>query len=97
MNTESALFVLARIEELTDSAKSNAQEQGKNSFWQRDKVFISDVKQCLLTNNRERIQWVYNQMRNLSQGFGTYCTDLSQLDHLLDDFHDELERLLLTK
>ena len=94
MNTQSALSVLARIEKFTDSAKSVAQAQGKSEFWQRDKAFISAVRDCLQSNESERVRWAFDQMRNLSQGFGSYCGDLKQLDGLLDELHSELEQLM---
>lgn len=94
MSTQLALVILDKIKELTDSSKSLALAQGRLSYWQRDEVFISDLRDCLLTNNLENVRWVYSQMRNFSQGFGTYCADSGQLDCLLDDFYSEIERVL---
>ena len=94
MSTQSALAVLARIEELIGSAKSTAQARGKNEYWQRDEAFISAVRSCLLSNDSERVRWAFDQMRNLSQGFGSYCGDLKHLDGLLDELYSELEQLL---
>ena len=94
MNTQSALSVLARVEKLTDSAKSVAQAQGKSEFWQRDKAFISAVRDSLQSNESERVRLAFDQMRNLSQGFGSYCGDLKQLDGLWDELHSELEQLM---
>lgn len=97
MKAQAALSVLARVEEFTDSAKSAAYAQGKSEFWQRDKAFISAVRDCLLSNEAERVRWAFDQMRNLSQGFGSYCGDLKQLDRLLDELHNELEQLMSTR
>lgn len=94
MNTQSALAVLARIEEFIDSAQLSAQTQGKSKFWERDKAFISAVRACLRSNELERVRWAFDQMRNVSQAFGSYCGDLEQLDHLLDELHNELEQLM---
>jgi hypothetical protein len=94
MNAQSALSVLDRVESLTDSAKSAAQAQGKSEFWQRDKAFISAVRDSLLSNELERVRWAFDQMRNLSQGFGSCCGDLKQLRRLLDELYSELEQLM---
>lgn len=97
MNTKAALSILSRIEELTDSAKSPAEAQGKTEFWQRDKAFIQDARKCLFSNELERVQWLLEQMRNLSQGFGSYCSDLKKIDRLLDELFCELERVVTTR
>ena len=94
MNTQSAIQVLARVEELTDSEKLAAQEHGKIEFWQRDKTFLSAVRDSLLSSDPERVRWAFNQMRNLSQGFGSYCSDLKQLDGLLDELYSEVAQLV---
>ena len=94
MSAQSALSVLARVEALIDSAKSAAQANGKSEFWQRDKTFISAVRDCLLSDDPERVRWAFDQMRNLSQGFGSYCGEQKQLDGLLDELHSELAQLV---
>ncbi len=94
MNTQSALSVLAQVEKLIDPAKTAAQAQGKGEFWQRDKAFISTVRDCLISDDAERVRWAFDQMRSLSQGFGSYCGDLKQLDGLLDELHSELAQLM---
>ena len=94
MNTQSALSVLAQVEKLTDSAKTEAQASGRGEFWQRDKEFISAVRGCLVSNDPDRIRWAFDQMRNLSQGFGSYCDDMKRLDSLLDELYDQLAQLV---
>jgi hypothetical protein len=94
MNTQSPLSVLARIEENIDSAKAAADAIGKGEYWQRDKRFIAAVRDCLLSNDAERLRWAVDQMRNLSQGFGSYSSDLPQLDVLLDELYNKLAQLV---
>jgi hypothetical protein len=96
MCTQSALSVLARVDQLIDSAKSAAQMRGKSEFWQRDKTFITTARECLLSGEPERVRWVLDQMRNLSQGFSSYCTDFSRLDGLLGALYDELAQVVST-
>ncbi len=97
MNTQPALSVLARVETLIDQSHLPAESAGKGAFWQRDKSFISSFRDCLLSEEPERVRWAFDQMRNLSQGFGSYCHDMNQLDTLLDKFHQEMLQLVSTR
>lgn len=93
MNTQSAL---AQVEKLTDAAKTVAHASGKGEFWQRDKEFISAVRDCLVSNDPERIRWAFDQ-RNLSKGFGSCCSDMKRLDGLLDELYSELTQLVCAR
>lgn len=97
MTTQSALSVLAQVEELTDSEKAAALTQGNGEFWLRDKTFIAAIRDCLLSNDAERLRSAFDQIRNLSQGFGSYCSDLNRLDALLDELHNELVQLVIAR
>ena len=94
MSKQSALEVLARVEEIIDSARSAEQACGKGEYWQRDKELISAVRACILSDDSKRVRWALDQMRNLSQGFCSYCDDLKRLDGLLDELYSELVQLL---
>ena len=82
---------MEQLEQLIGSAKPI-----ESSHLQRDKIFISDIRECIVSENLEKMRWAFDQMRNLSQGFGSYCGDLKRLDALLDDLESELKLLLLT-
>lgn len=94
MSTESALSVLAQVDQVIDSAKSAALMRGRIEFWQRDKAFVDSTRQTLLSREPARLRSALDEMRNLSQGFGSYCTDRQRIDRLLDAFHDELIQLI---
>lgn len=73
-----------------------ALEKGVGSSWDRDKEFIAKAKDGVEAGSLEKLQEVLDQMRNLSQGFGSYCGDLTELDELLDELYSELQDLLLS-
>lgn len=90
MNTQTTLSILKQIEQLIDSARPT-----EPSHWQRDKIFISAVRERIVSEDPQEMRWAFDQLRNLSQSFGAYCGDLQTLDNLLDDLQDELKRLIL--
>ena len=87
---KSLLCVLSEIDRLLDSAEVRARMSGKNEFWQRDKEFVATARDCLLSSEPERIRWLFDELRNASHGFGSYCADLRSVDVLLDTLHSEL-------
>jgi len=95
MNT--AQDTISCIEAIIDSAKSAALASGKSKVWDRDKTFIALIREKLASKDRNNILWVLDQMRNLSQGFGSYVADLHTLDRLLDALYLELQMLVTDK
>ncbi|MBN8216618.1 MAG: hypothetical protein J0L75_08235 [Spirochaetes bacterium] len=88
------LSVLEKVELLITSEKSNVQANGMVEYWQRDMMFLAAFRESLLSGDPERLHWVFDQMRNLSQGFGSYCSDLKLLDSLIDCFYAEMTELI---
>jgi len=97
MNTRAALEILAQIEALIDSEESSAKASGKGKYWDRDKNAISAIRGSLVSSDPERVRWAFDQMRNFSQGFGSYSRSLEQLDSVVDKLHNELAQLLSTR
>ena len=94
MNTNSALEdVLEQLDRLIDAAHVRALMLGLDSSWIRDKSFVSAVRAAVGSENGAQ-QALY-QMRNLSQGFGSYSKDLEELDRCLDRLHRELKQFVV--
>lgn len=95
MNTTTALDLLVRIEAIIDAGRPFALEKSVGFSWDRDKEFIASARGDIASGSPERMQAVLDKMRNLSQGFGSYCGDLTELDSLLDEIHGELQGLII--
>ena len=63
------------------------------NFGTETKHLLLDFRDCVLSEDPEHVRWAFDQMRNFSQGFGSYCRDLGQLDALLDQLHQEIVEL----
>ena len=96
MNTQAALHIIGQIEALIDSEESSARISGKGTFWERDKNIIHSIRSSLASNESEQIRWAFDQIRNFSQGFGSYCQKLRHIDHLLDKLYSEFVHLMST-
>ena len=46
--------------------------------------------------DHQQIQWVFDQIRNLSQGFGSYSADENEIDAILDQLFIELQAALIS-
>lgn len=94
MSKETALTLLDRLEASLNASKSVAAAKGLDRYYTRDVQFIQEARSCLKSDDRQKVQWLLNEMRNLSQGFGSYCSDLKKLDSMLDDLFAALEDAL---
>jgi hypothetical protein len=95
MSKEAALNLLGRLEEILRNSKALADVKGLNDYYTRDVQFVEEAKSCLRLGDRQRTQWVFDQMRNLSQGFGSYSADQDEIDALLDRLFMELQDALI--
>ena len=91
MNIKSALSLLDCLEVTLRNAKPIAESKGLVAYYQRDVEFIEEAKLCLSSGEPLKVRWVFDQMRNLSQGFGSYCPDLNALDAMLDRLYAALK------
>ncbi len=81
---KSALSLLDLLETTLKNAKFIAESKGLCHYYERDIEFVEEAKSCLCSGDPVKVRWVFDQMRNLSQGFGSYCPDLDALDAMLD-------------
>ena len=91
---EAALNSLSRLEEILSSSKALADIKGLNDYYTRDVDFVEKAKSCLKLGDDEKIQWVFDQMRNLSQGFGSYSVNENEIGAMLDWLFIELQDAL---
>jgi len=94
MSKEAALSLLSSLEEILNNSKSLADLRGLDYYYTRDIQFLEDAKSCLTVGDREQTQWVFDQMRNLSQGFGSYSAKQTEIDAMLDRLFIELQDAL---
>ena len=95
MSKEAALTLLGRLEEILNNSKTVADVKGLNDYYTRDVQFLEQAKSCLRLGDHQKIQWVFDQMRNLSQGFGSYNANQNHIDEMLDRLFVELQDALL--
>jgi len=94
MSKEAALHLLGRLEEVLRNSQALADLKGLNDHYTRDVQFLEHAKSCLRLGDHQQIQWVFDQMRNLSQGFGSYGANQNEIDAMLDQLFIELEDAL---
>jgi hypothetical protein len=94
-NRQLALLILDRIDELIDVAKSRAERLCGIQDWQRDKNFIARTRLMLVSGDTEEIRSILDEMRNLSQGFGGYCDDLTELDSLITRLYEGVVQVFM--
>ena len=95
MSKQAALNLLSSLEEVLTNSKAFAELKGLNDYYTRDIQFLEQAKSCLKLGDHEKIQWVFDQMRNLSQGFGSYSPDENEIDATLDRLFIELQDALI--
>ena len=95
MSKEAALDLLGRLEEVLRNSKNLADIKELHDHYTRDVQFLEHAKSCLRLGDHQQIQWVFDQMRNLSQGFGSYCTNQNEIDAMLDRLFMELQDALI--
>jgi hypothetical protein len=95
MSKEAALNLLGTLEEILSNSKTLANVKGLNHYYTRDVQFLEEAKSCLKFGDRQKIQWVFDQMRNLSQGFGSYSANQDEIDAMLDRLFIELQDALI--
>lgn len=95
MSKEASLKILNKIEDVLNSSKMSSEIKGLGDHYNRDIQFIKTAKQCLQFGNKQEIQFLINQTRNLSQGFGSYSENLPLLDKMIDSLFEELQDYLL--
>ena len=91
MSKEAALNLLSRLEKILSNSKNLADLRGLNDYYRRDVQFLEDAKSCLKIGDHQEMQWVFDQMRNLSQGFGSYSINQNEIDEMLDQLFVELQ------
>ena len=94
MSKEAALNLLSRLEKILSNSKNLADLRGLKDYYRRDVQFLEDAKSCLKVGDHQQMQWVFDQMRNLSQGFGSYSTNQNEIDEMLDRLFVELQDTL---
>lgn len=97
MSKEAALNLLGRLEEILSNSKTLAEVKGLNDYYTRDVQFLEQAKSCLTLGDHQKIQWVFDQMRNLSQGFGSYSANQNEIDGMLDRLFIELQDVLIRR
>ena len=94
MNTNPALEdVLEQLDRLIDAAHGRALMRGLDSSWIRDKSFVAAVR--AVVGSEDGARQALDQMRNLSQAFGSYSKDLGELNRCLDRLHRELKQFVV--
>ena len=96
MSKEAALNLINRLEEILGNSKPFADRKGLSDYYARDVQFLEDAKSCLRLGDHQKIQWVFDQMRNLSQGFGSYSANQNEIDAMLDRLFMELQDALIS-
>ena len=96
MSKEAALHLLGRLEEVLRNSEAPADLKGLHDHYTRDVQFLEHAKSCLRLGDHHQIQWVFDQMRNLSQGFGCYSPHENEIDAMLDQLFIELQNTLIT-
>ena len=74
--------------------QSSRRYKGLNDYYMRDVHFLQQSKSYLTLGDHDKVQWVFDQMRNPSQGFGSYSEDQNEIDATLDRLFVELEDAL---
>jgi len=95
MSKEAALNLLGMLEETLGNSKPLADRKGLSDYYARDVQFLEDAKSCLRLGDHQKIQWVFDQMRNLSQSFGSYSPDENEINAMLDKLFIELQDALI--
>ena len=95
MSKEVALNLISRLEEILSDSKAFADLKGLSDYYTRDVQFLEAAKSCLMLGDHEKIQWVFDQMRNLSQGFGSYSASQNAIAEILDRLFIEVQDALI--
>lgn len=94
MSKENALMLLQQLKERINISRQSAENRGIADYYERDVDFIETATAYLESDDHRKIQWVLNEMRNLSQGFGSYCSEQKELTAILDGLFLALQNLL---
>jgi flagellin-specific chaperone FliS len=95
MSKEAALTLLTTLQETLSNSKGFAEQAGLSHYYDRDVEFLQHAKLGLTIGDHEKIQLVFDQMRNLSQGFASYSPDEKEIDGMLDRLFIELQDALI--
>jgi len=95
MSKQTALILLDELEKTLEGSKSIAASGRLEAYYKRDVQFIEEARACLNSDDPQKVRWLFDQMRNLSQGFGSYCPNLKKLDLTLDRLFAELQDTLI--
>ena len=95
MITSASMRALTNVDQFVQANKPYAYDLGKADFWSRDKDWIESALKRIIAGDSESLRTVLDEMRNLSQSFGSYAPDLAQLDTLLDLLNRALEEDIL--
>jgi hypothetical protein len=97
MSKQAALSVLIAVESVIEANRDSANRRGVSDGWQRDRDFLSSARLCIESGDPECLRQLLDEMRSLSQGFGSYCDEVSALDSLDDALFHEIQLLVLTR
>ena len=94
MSKEAARNLLRGLGEILSNSKTLADTKGLNDYYMRDVHFLQQAESYLKLGDHDNVQWVFDQMRNLSQGFGSYSANQNEIDAMLDELFIELQDAL---
>ena len=95
MSKEAALNLCDRLERVLRDSKNLADLKGLHDHYTRDVQFLERAKSYLRLGDHQQVQWVFDQMRNLSQAFGSYSASQDEIDVMLDQLFFELQDALV--
>jgi hypothetical protein len=88
-------LALEAVELFTALQRTHAKHLGKKVYRQREDEFLHAAREALSACDEESLKSLLGQMRGLSHYFCSYCSDLTQLDKLLDDFYIKTKEALV--
>lgn len=94
MSSESSVVkALADLLSLLKHNSAFAREKGLEKYYERDVRYLNEALDFFRRDLESATRWLRDDIRNLSQSFGSYVSDQNRLDALLDSLFSALTSL----
>jgi hypothetical protein len=76
---------LSKLRSFVATAQAHVRADTPAEVLERDQAFLHTAEEALQRCNQESLRSLLEEMRGLRHYFGSYCSDLSRLDDLIEE------------
>lgn len=91
---DETLKTIGILKDILANGKNNCGKDVEQYFF-RDNEFLDKVTSSITLMDSDSLRNVLDEFRNLSQGFGSYCSDLKYVDFLIDTLYKQVKEQFL--